>query len=180
MRRAALTALLVFTCVLGAGAAVASSGSAGDRRGDVQGEPVGGAARADIVRTSYGHTKDGRLWHKVTVAGTAADPAKGELVPMIYLEIRERPSATPVCDIFIGRYRGRLGVFECGTSERIGSARIVRSGRSTTKYVFRPSAIGDPPSYDWAAIFVGSSDGTQVWHDRAPDQDDVWFTHRLR
>jgi hypothetical protein len=173
--------LLVFTYALGAvAAATASSGSAGDRRGDVQGEPAGGAGRADIVRTSYGHTKDGRLWHKVTVAGTAADPAKDGLIPMIYLEIRDRPSASSVCDIFIGRYRGRLGVFECGTSERIGSARVVRSGKSTTKYVFSRAVIDDPASYDWAAIVVGPSDGTQVWHDRAPDQDDVFFTHGLR
>ncbi len=165
-----------------AAAAIASSGSgsAADRGGDVEGEPAGGASRADIVRTSYGHTRDGRLWHKVTIAGTAADPAKGGLVPMLFIEIRERGSASSLCDIYVGRHRGRLGVFECGTNERLGGARIVRSGTSTTKYVFSRGAIGDPERYDWAAGIIGPSDGTQVWHDRAPDGDDIFYTHELR
>jgi hypothetical protein len=171
----------VFTCGLAAASVgLASSGSSADRRGDVEGDPAGGAARVDIVRTSHGHTGDGRLWHKVTVAGAAADPAKGGLIPTLYLEIRERPSASSVCDVYVGRFRGRLGVFECGTNERLGSARIVRSGESTTKYVFSRGAIDDPASYDWAAGVIGPSHGTQVWYDRAPDGDDVFFTHELR
>lgn len=181
MRRGALTALLTFTCVLAAAPlGLAGSGSEPDPAGDVEAEPVGGESAADIVRTSYGHAKGGRLTHKVTIAGTAADPSKGGLVPTLYLEIRERPSASSVCDIFIGRYRGRLGVFECGTGRRIGSARVVKQGNSSTKFVFSRSAIGDPDTYEWAAAVVGPSHGTQVWHDRAPDGDDVFFTHRLR
>ena len=180
MRRVALTFVLALAVVIGAAPlGFAGSGSSNDPKGDVEFKPKN-RDNVDIVRTSFGHTSDGRLYHKVTVAGTAADPAKGGVIPFIYVEMRERSSASGVCDIYIGRYDGELGVFACGTNERLGSARIVKSGKSSIKYVFSRDAIGNPKSYDWAAGVVGPSDNTQARYDRAPDQDDVFYTHKLR
>ena len=174
MRRAAFTAVLVFTCLLAAvPLGIASSGSANDPRGDTDGNPANPSS-VDLIRISNGHTKDGRLWHKATVAGTM-----GDSVPVIYIEMRDRSSATPICDIYVGTYDGRPGVYACGTNERLGSARVARS-RSSVKYVFSKAALDNPRSYDWAAGVVGPTDGTQFRFDRAPDTDDAFLTHRLR
>ena len=178
MRRATLTGALALIAAFSvAQGGIASSGSNADPKGDLEFKPFDPAA-VDIVSTSFGHASKGRLVHKVSVAGTPGDPASG-IIPFIYIEMRERSSASAVCDIYVGRYDGGLGVFACGTNERLGSARITRSGHSV-KYVFSARALGSPKSYDWAAGVVGPSDNTQARYDRAPDNDDVFYTHKLR
>ena len=178
MRRAALTfAIALIAAFSVAPAGIAGSGSNSDPKGDLEFKPADPAA-VDIVSTSFGHASKGRLVHKVTVAGTPGNPANG-IIPFIYIEMRERSSASAVCDIYVGRYDGGLGVFACGTNERLGSARITRSGH-TVRYVFSPRALGNPESYDWAAGVVGPTDNTQGRYDRAPDQDDIFYTHKLR
>jgi hypothetical protein len=174
MRRAGLAAALTLVAVLGAAPLVgATSGSFTDPAGDTESRPADPAA-VDITRVSFGHTSDGRLFHKVTVAGTMRD-----LVPFIYLEMRERSSASAECDIYVGTYDGRFGVYACGTNERLGSVRVTKRA-SSIKYVFKRGAIGNPRTYDWAAGVTGPSFDTQFRFDRAPDGDDIFFTHALR
>ena len=182
MRRLLLTLTLAALAILAFGAPVgASSDRISDANGDVEGEPVGGAGRADIVRVANGHGKNGDLWHSVSVSGTAADPAKDGLVPLLYIETPDQANGTGECAWFVGRHRGKLGVFTCGYADRVAKARIVRTSRHTIKYTFNRDAIGNPRTYDWAFAIRGSSRGNaSVQHDRAPSQDDVYFRHTLR
>jgi hypothetical protein len=173
----ALVALTIFAIVAPVGA---SSERLSDASGDVEGEPAGGATRADITRVANGHGKKGDVWHSVSVSGAAADPAKGGLVPFLYIEVPNRANGTSECTYFVGRHRGKLGVFTCGYGDRVGKARIVRTSEHTTKYTFNRDAIGNPSWYDWAFVIRGASDGTAVQHDRSPSPDDVYFRHTLR
>jgi hypothetical protein len=182
MRKTLLTLALVALAILALTAPVvaADGDKISDASGDVEGEPVGGASSADIVKAANGHAKGGDLWHAVTVKGTAADPAKGGLVPYLYIEVPNRANGTSECAYFVGRHRGKLGVFTCGYADRIAKARIVRTSAHTIKYTFNRDAIGNPSWYDWAFAVIGGSDGTAVQHDRSPSQDDVYVRHTVR
>jgi hypothetical protein len=172
----ALAAVLVAVPL---GIAATSGGT--DERGDVEGSPSGGADRADIVRATAGRTSDGQIKHTVTVAGSAADPASGDLATYIYIEAQTDAGAMDECTFFVGRYHGRLGVYLCGTAERLGSARVVRTSEHTTRYTFSPRAIGNPKTYQWAAITRGVTNarGTFTRHDRLPSGDEFFFEQKL-
>jgi hypothetical protein len=162
-------------------AGIAGSGSASDPRGDTWGDPSGGAGPVDFVRATYGHAKNGNLVHKVTVAGNVANPASGSgNVPMLWIEDPQDPNGHADCRYFIGRHEGRLGVFTCGYGDRVASARIKRTSSNTIRYEFSPGAIGNPPSYGWAALVMAPADGTALWADRLPDGDHSFLTHKLR
>src|SRR5918999_834284 len=151
MRRLLLFLALCVLAILSIGVpGVASSDRISDASGDVEGEPAGGASRADIVRVANGHGKKGDMWHSVTVSGAAADPAKGGLVPLLYIEVPNRANGTSECAYFVGRHRGKLGVFTCGYGDRVAKARIVRTSEHTIKYTFNRKALGSPSWYDWA------------------------------
>ena len=181
MRRTLLVLALIALTILAVTApVVASSERLTDASGDVEGEPVGGAGAADIVKSANGHGKKGDVWHSVTVSGGAADPAKGGLVPYLYIEVPNQANGTSECTFFVGRHRGKLGVFTCGYGDRVAKARIVRTSSHTIRYTFNRRAIGSPDWYDWAFIVIGASDGTTVQHDRSPSPDDVYFRHKLR
>jgi hypothetical protein len=181
MRRSLLTLTLAALAILAFGApVVASSDRISDASGDVEGEPVGGAGSADIVRVANGHGKNGVVWHSVSVSGAAADPARDGLVPLLYIETPDQANGTSECAWFVGRHRGKLGVFTCGYGDRVAKARIVRTSSRTIKYTFDRDAIGNPSWYDWAFVIRGASDGTAVQHDRAPSPDETYFRHTLR
>jgi hypothetical protein len=183
MRRGLATLLAAAVAVLVAvplGIAATSSGT--DERGDVEGAPAGGAARADIVSATAGRTSDGQIKHTVTVAGAAADPAQGDLVTYLYIEAPVAPSAHHDCTYFVGRHRGRIGVYLCGTAERLGSARVVRTSANTTRYTFSPRTIGNPKTYEWAVVTrtLGNAVGTRTRHDRVPTGDEFFIQQKVR
>lgn len=162
---AALAGLALAAAPLG----LADSSSFSDPRGDL--DPTGPdrpSDRYDLVRATQGHTRSGRIVHTVTVAGDIANPASEE-VPFLWIDVPERPNGTQDCRYFVGRHDGRLGVFTCGYGERVGSARIRRTGAHTVRYEFSPRAIDDPASYDWAFVAFASVSGTRAWIDRLPN-----------
>jgi hypothetical protein len=159
---------------------IAGSGSVGDPRGDLWAEPSSGGASLDIVRASHGHTSKGRLVHKVTLAGPAADPASRGRVPNLLIEDPVLPNGQVDCRYFIGSHEGRLGVFTCAYADRVASARIVRTSSNTIRYEFSPRAIDNPASYDWAFVTEGPTHGTEAELDRLPDGDHAFLTHKLR
>ncbi|MDQ3935259.1 MAG: hypothetical protein M3340_11600 [Actinomycetota bacterium] len=183
MRRATAIAALAAAAVLGTAQLVqADSATVTDARGDIVGEPPGGGESADIVAAAYGHTKSGKLWHKVTIAGQAADPAAGGgVLPLLYIDDDSGPGrGARECDFLVGRHDGRLGVFECGSLERVGSVRVTRTSEYSTRYVFSPKAIGNPDEYGWAFVTEGPSDGTWMRYDRVPEGDRAFRAHTLR
>lgn len=160
----------------------ANSASVADARGDVIGKPPGGADAVDIVRTAYGHAKRRRLVHTVTVAGRAADPAGSSgVVPTLWIDVEEGPGrGARECDFMVGRLFGRLGVYECGSLDRVASARVTRTGEHGTRYVFAERAIGSPAEYGWSFVTEGPTDGTWIRYDRVPEGDHAFAPHRLR
>jgi hypothetical protein len=179
MRRT-LLALSLALAATGALAApsVAGSGAFADPAGDVFDGPQRGSL--DIVRTSYGHSGS-RITHTVGLAANAPNPSS-QPVPRLYINIAGRANGTSECAVFVGRHKGRLGVFSCGYADRVGSARIERTSSKTIRYTFSASAIGNPRSYDWAAVTsTGSSErNSAVRADRAPSADQSFYTHALR
>jgi hypothetical protein len=137
------------------------------------------SARYDIVRATFGHSK-GKLVHTVTVAGDVPNPASSAEVPMLFIEDPENPNNSSQCRYFIGRHDGQLGVFTCGYAERVASARITRTSSNTIRFEFKPSAIDNPASYQWAAQTKGPSEGTSAYLDRLPSFDEDFLTHKLR
>ena len=183
MRRAAGTLVAVLAVILGAvPLGIADTVTGTDERGDVEGSPDGGAPAADIVRASAGTDSRGRLTHKVTVAGTAADPSGDGIVPTLYIELPDQANAVSECTVYVGQYKGRLGVYRCGTNERLGSAKVVRTSTHTTRYTFSKRALGSPSTYDWAVVTRARSTANGSWtrHDRLPTHDDVYLQYSLR
>jgi hypothetical protein len=183
MRRGLATLMIALAAALVAvplGIAATSGGT--DERGDVEGSPSGGAPRADIVSATAGRVSNGQIKHTVTVAGAAADPASGDLATYIYIEAQTDAGAMDDCTFFVGRYHGRPGVYLCGTGERRGSARIVRTSEHTTRYTFSPRALGNPKTYQWAVITrdVTNRPGAMTRHDRLPSGDEFFFEQKLR
>jgi hypothetical protein len=164
----------------GALAAPSSAGSSGafaDPRGDLFGTTD---SSSDIVRISFGHS-GGRIVHTVGLAGNAPNPASQQ-VPRLYINPSNRANGTSECGLFVGRHRGRLGVFVCGYANRIASARIERTSARTIRYSFTPGAIGNPRSYEWAAVTAATNTDTGGAYraDRAPSSDSTFHTHTLR
>ena len=188
MRRALTVVAAVLTAALAAVPLAASGASGGtDARGDVEGAPAGGASGADLVRATAGRASGGRLTHTVTVAGSAADPSGGGVVPQLYIELPDGTGSydsngTAECTLFVGRHRGRTGVFRCGYADRVGSARIVRTSASTTRFTFSRSVLGGARQYDWAFITrtQGGERGALTVHDRLPSSDDAFLRYRVR
>jgi hypothetical protein len=181
VRRSLLSLLIAVAVVLAVAPVVIAQRSSGDDpRGDVLGEPAGGADSADLVRATADQGTGDALWHKVTIAGAAADPAAGGIVPQVLINVRERPNGTAECDFFVGRHDDRLGVFECGYATRVAKAKVVRTSAHSIRYTFDADAIGDPAQYDWRIWVRGPSDGTQVTYDSLPDNEAVFRTHRVR
>jgi hypothetical protein len=183
MRRAAATLIAALAVTLGAvplGIADTTSGT--DARDDVEGSPPGGASAADLVRATAGTNSRGQLVHTVTIAGTAADPSGDGPVPGIHIELPAQPNAVAECTVFVGQFKGRLGVYRCGTGERLGSAKVVRTTSHTTRYTFSPRALGSPRSYDWAVITRArtTTNGSWTRHDRLPSGDDAYLSYSLR
>lgn len=179
-----LVVLAVAVTVLAAPLGLAASGSNSDPRGDVSDEPQSGSRSSlDLVRGTYA-LRSGRLVHTLTVAGSVANPASGgEGVPMLYLQTPSAANGTSECAFFVGRHRGRLGVFTCGYGERVASARVTRSSASTIRFEFSPRAIGNPATYEWAgAMPAGRTRYAGAWShiDRMPTGTDEYFTHRVR
>ena len=183
MRRAAATLTAALVVTLGAvPLGIADTVTGSDERGDVEGSPPGGPSAADIVRASAGTDSRGRLTHTVTIAGTAADPSGNGIVPAIYIELPDQANAVAECTVYVGQLKGRLGVYRCGTNERLGSARVVRTTTHTTRYTFSKRALGSPSTYDWAVITRARSTANGSWtrHDRLPTPDDVYLQYSLR
>ena len=181
MRRALFTLVVAIAALAAAVPLGMAATSGSDERGDVFGSPPGGSAGADIVSASARRSSNGQVTHTITTAGTPADPAGDGVIPVVYVESPTEGNGTAECSHFVGRYRGRLGVFRCGYADRTGSARIVRSGNSL-RYTFSPRAIGNPRSYDWAAVTRGNSGerGTPTRYDRLPSVDDLYLQLRVR
>ena len=176
-----IAALAAAALVASAQFVLADNRSVDDFRGEVIGEPPGGAEAADIVRASYGHGRGGRVWHKVTIAGRAPDPSRtGQLVPILFIDVPNHGTGARECDYFVGRFEGRIGLFQCGSLDRIAAARVTRTSEHSTRYAFSTKPFGSPRSYDWAFAVEGPSDGTWIRYDRLPDGDRAYLTHRAR
>jgi hypothetical protein len=184
MRRAVVTLVAAMASALAVAVplGVADTVSGTDSRGDVEGNPAGGAERADIVRATAGTNSRGQLTHTVTIAGSAADPKGGGIVPALYIELPDQANAVAECAVLVGQFRGRLGVFRCGTGERLGSAKVVRTSTHTTRYTFSKAALGNPSSYDWAVVTRANATDNGSWtrHDRLPSSDDEYLRYSLR
>ena len=152
-----------------------------DARGDVEGSPAGGASAADLVSATAGTNSRGQLTHTVTIAGSAANPSGGGIVPQLYIETPDQANPVAECAVYVGQYKGRLGVYRCGTNERLGSARVVRTTGHTTRYTFSPRALGSPSSYDWAVVTRArtTTNGSWIRHDRLPSADDAYLPYSL-
>ena len=169
MRRAAAAAALVALL-----AAPSSAGAATltDPQGDVERWPNAGP-NDDVVRGTAGHKPKGRLYHTVTLAGAARDPAQH--TPLLLIETGDRMSRW--CDYLIGRTDAGLGVYDCDYMERVGSVKVTRSG-SKVRFTFKRSAIGNPSEYGWAVVVRGQTQGTTAEYDRAPSEEDSFVTYR--
>jgi hypothetical protein len=175
----ALIAVLATLVAVPIGIAATSSGN--DGRGDVMGSPAGGSGQVDIVRGTASNS-GGQITHKVTVAGSAANPSQDTHVPLIYIEA-QTDAGNAECTFFVGRHRGRAGVYRCGTADRVGSARIVRTSGSALRYTFSARALGNPSTYEWAVITRSPGNGGPgafTRYDRLPDGDDYYFEQKLR
>lgn len=155
-----------------------------DEAGDPFDQPQGvSSASVDIVRGTHGHG-GGRLVHTVSVAGgTIADPASSANAPMLYLQPSNVANGTAECAYFVGRHRGRVGIFRCGYGNRVGSATARRTSARTVRFEFAARAIGNPRSYEWAVHTNSGSTryARSTWYiDRMPTRSETYFVHRLR
>jgi hypothetical protein len=169
MRRAVAIAALAAVMAVppSAGAATLT-----DPQGDVDGWPEAGPSD-DIVRSTAGHASKGRLYHTVSLAGTARDPATH--TPLLLIETGDRMSRW--CDYVIGRTDRGLGVYDCDYMDRVGSVKVTRSG-GKVRYTFKRSAIGSPSEYGWAVVLRGQTRGTTAEYDRAPSEADSFISYR--
>ena len=153
-----------------------------DPAGDLAFEPDSGPRSAvDILSVSSGDAKRGQAQQIVTLAGAAVDPKKGTgVLPTLWLDSPSYPNARSECDFYVGRVGSTIGVFRCGTSRRVGSAKIVRTGASTLRYTFSQKTIGKPKRYRWSFFTWGPKGGTTVAFDRIPDVQDGTFVYQLR
>lgn len=169
--------------------AVAAPGAAADSSvftdpaGDPFDQPTGvSSSSVDVVRATHGHG-GGRLVHTVSVAGTVPNPASSTNAPMLYLQPSNVSNGTSDCAYFVGRHRGRIGIFRCGYGNRVGAATVRRTSARTVRFEFTARAIGNPASYEWAALTSSGSTryARSVWYvDRMPSFEDAYFTHTLR
>ncbi|MEA2374474.1 MAG: hypothetical protein QOD53_937 [Thermoleophilaceae bacterium] len=160
--------------------ALADTDSVSDPRGDTMGHPSGSRANVDIVGSSAGDAKHGKIVQTVKVAGKAGDPHHGGLVPLLYINVASYGGGTRECDFYVGRLHGRDGVFTCATQYRVGSATVTRKSGNTIRYVFSPRAIGKPSEYEWAFVLQAKADGTIEDFDRVPDTQVGMETYRVR
>jgi hypothetical protein len=163
-----------------AGSAIASSGSHSDPHGDFAFPPPKASADYDIVKATYKSPSHGWITQTVSVAGHFGDPAHGGIVPDRLIDEPGYPNARSECDYYVGKVKSRLGVFLCGTTKRIATAKIVRSGSSTLRYSFQPKKVGSPKMYEWVFILRGQRGGTTVDFDRVPDVRDGTAIYRMR
>lgn len=147
---------------------------------DPSGDTEGGGSSADLVRATAGTDSRGRLVHTVSVAGNAASPSGDGIVPVVYIEIPDQANAVAECTVFVGVYRGKQGVYRCGTTERLGSATITRTSAHTFRYTFSPKALGKPKYYDWAVVTRSnaSTQGSWTRYDRLPSGDDIFLSYK--
>jgi hypothetical protein len=159
--------------------ALAHTQTESDAGGDTRGHPSS-PANVDIVGARAGDAKHHKIAQTVTLAGSAGDPHHGGLVPMLYINVPSWGGGDIECDYYVGRKDGRDGVYECGTRDRRGKAKIQRKGAHSLRYVFSPKAIRSPDAYEWAFAVVGKADGVYETFDRAPDTQSEMFTYSLR
>ena len=183
-RLPAAIALALLAMALAAPGAAASSSVFKDPAGDLFDQPQGvSSGSVDIVRATHGHG-GGRLVHTLSVAGgTIANPASSTNAPMLYLKPSNVANGTSQCAYFVGRHRGRLGVFRCGYGNRVGAATVRRTRARTVRFEFAARTIGNPARYEWAALTRASSTryARSVWFvDRSPTGVDTYFSHALR
>lgn len=180
MRRVLAAALVTAAASFAAAApALAHEQTESDASGDTAGHPAS-SANVDIVKADAGDAKHHKIAQTVTFAGNAGDPHRGGLVPLLYINVPSWGGGAIECDYYVGRKNGRDGVYECGTRDRVGKAKIQRRGAHTLRYVFSPKAIRSPDVYEWAFAVVGKSDGVYETFDRAPDTQSEMFTYSLR
>lgn len=181
MRRVTQVLLIgVAAALSSAGSALAHTDSVSDPRGDTIGNPPTSRRNVDIVGSSVGHAKHGKIVQTVKLAGKAGDPHHGGLTPLLYINVPSYSGATRECDFYVGRLHGRDGVFTCGPQERVGSASVTRKNSTTLRYTFSPKTIGNPSSYEWAFVVQGKADGTIEDFDRVPDTQLGMETYRTR
>ena len=181
MRRVTQVLLIgAIAALSSAGSALAHTDSVSDPRGDTMGHPSTARQNVDIVGSSAGDAKHGKIVQTVKLAGKAGDPHHGGLTPLLYINVASYGGGTRECDFYVGRLHGRDGVFTCGPQERMGSASVTRKSSTTLRYAFSPKAIGNPSSYEWAFVVQGKSAGTTVDFDRVPDTQVGMETYRVR
>jgi hypothetical protein len=172
MRRVLLLALVLGAAIMGMTAIgfAASDEAIDDDTGDTYNAPAGHADDVDFTSATYGKGPHGTRQHDVSVAGTMS---KSRL-PLLLLDDPNHAGVTQDCDYFVGRNQGKVALYECGTQDRLGKAKIKRVNSHTLRYTFNPKSIGNPETYGFAFILRGPADGTQVDYDRVPNFDATW------
>ena len=148
-RRMLVSLLLAVGLSAGSGLASANVRAAQDAKGDT-------TARADddLRKAGHGHTRDGRLRHRITTYGTTNEHA-----PCVILAAGGTEYG--VCS------DGSVGNLE---DFRItGEAKVRRPDEHTIVYIFSKKSIGNPSSYRWYVEGVACSDRC----DRLPDSGKV-------
>jgi hypothetical protein len=175
-----LTMLAAVAGSTGVALAGATSGSLSDPAGDVFGSPAGARANFDILGATFGGGTHGRAVQTLRVAGQFSDPAKGGLVPSLWIDVPKYPGARGECDYYIGRVDSRIALYLCGSKKRVGNASVVRTDANTLRYSFNQRLIGKPHRYKWAFFFHGPSQGGTVLYDRVSDTAKSDATYQLR
>ena len=166
--RARVAATLVATAALaGAGAslAVADITLSDDKRGDARcDEPPCPDLKSAVG--DHAPLDESTRFHIIT----QHNRIQAARIPRIAIDTRG--GSAP--EFLVAKRRGKTGVYDAATGERVGAAELRSSSATGMSWSFRPSAIGSPSSYRWQAQIVERG-GARI--DSAPN--DGYVTQRL-
>jgi hypothetical protein len=147
---------------MAAGVVLLSSAVAFANRTTIQDPKGDGEDVLDIKSASHGHTKTGKLVHKM-VAYSNFGPAKAKKITIgIY---------TAGADYSVSTY----GIYN-STTGTTSSVTVKRPSGNTIKYIFPKWKIGNPSSYDWH-VFTVPGYSCPTCPDYAPNMG--YVTHNL-
>jgi hypothetical protein len=144
--------------------AVADEGTTTDPQGD---SAADGPSR-DLKSIAHGHTADGKLVHRIAVVGEIkVTPNKAPL-----MQLDTEGDNVAEYRVYVGPNGGRV---EDMVASTIVPAKARKVSRHKMKYVFGPTKIGNPDSYDWDVLAVSGAglvdrapDATQLTHSLSP------------
>ena len=179
MVRKVLVVLSALALVVIALPASANGGSITDKTGDATGCGEGAKADCDIVSAAWGHRSNGRLMHKVSVAGKLGQASGHGAEPRLLINVPGQKFDNPTCDYFVGIVPPGVGgntsdsfkwyVQTCqNTGSHVrGPAASVYPDKQTLRLVFKRKLIGSPSHYGWR--WDMPADGDNAPYDQAPN-----------